>query len=268
MFAVLSDIHANLEALTAVLADIDRLGVERVLCLGDLVGYGPDPVACIDLVRRRCEVVVMGNFDQALGMNIDGYSPPAAQSVYWTRSHLDSPTESQDVRDQRWAFLTELPPTFREGDTLYVHGSARNPLHEYVFPEDIYNGRKMERIFELIPHVCFCGHTHVQGVLLDHAGRYDIKTQMFFPTGGEGEYAYFAPEEVGHEWRIGENKTIINVGSVGQPRDGDPRAGYVLVEGGHVQFRRVEYDYETTIRKIYDLSDLENFLGDRLRDGR
>ena len=259
MFAILSDIHANLEALTAVLADIDRHGVERIVCLGDLVGYGPDPVACIDLVREKCEVVLMGNFEYVAVFEPERFSDSPRRAYDWLRQ--------LDVYERRRPYLAELPPSHHEGRSLYVHGSARNPLHEYVFPEDIYNQRKMGHIFDLIAHVCFCGHTHIQGVLIDHAGRYDVKTRLFHPTSGEGEYAYFAPEEISHEWRLDACKTIINVGSVGQPRDG-PRAGYVLVEGELVRFRRVEYDVETTIRKIRDIPDLEDFFGGRLREGR
>ena len=260
MFAILSDIHGNLEALTAVLADIDRHGVERIVCLGDLVGYGPDPVACIDLVRERREVTILGHFEQAAMNGRDGFSEPARKSLDWF-CRLDG-------YERHLPFLAQLPQSHQEGRFLYVHGSARKPTNEYVFPEDIYNQRKMAHIFEVIPYFCFCGHTHIQGVFVDRAGRYDSKTRKFYPTAGEGEYAYFAPEEVDHQWRLDAYKTIINVGSVGQPRDGDPRAGYVLVEGELVQFRRVEYDVETTIRKIRDIPDLSDFQGDRLRDGR
>ena len=97
MFAILSDIHANLEALTAVLADIDRLGVERILCLGDLVVYGPDPVACIDIVRERCEVVILGYFDQAVIFGDLGFGSSGFESIQWTRTRLDSPTEPRDA---------------------------------------------------------------------------------------------------------------------------------------------------------------------------
>ena len=268
MFAILSDIHANLEALTAVLADIDRHGVERVVCLGDIVVYGPDPVACIDLVRERFEGVIMGYFDQAVIFGDRGYGSSGFESIQWTRRLLDSPTEPRDAGERRWAFLAELPRSLREGDTLYVHGSARNPTLEYVYPEDIYNPGKLKRIFDLIPHVCFCGLTHLPGVLNDRSGRYDVKTRINYPSGGDGEYTYYTPEELGHAYRIDQFKTIINVGSVGQPRDGDPCAAYALVEGGHVRFRRVDYDMGTTIRKIYDNPDLRDMDGDRLRDGR
>jgi diadenosine tetraphosphatase ApaH/serine/threonine PP2A family protein phosphatase len=136
-----------------------------------------------------------------------------------------------------------------EGSTLYVHGSARNPLNEYVFPEDIYNKRKLEKIFALVPQYAFQGHTHVPGVFT-------------------ASPSFFSPEELGNEYRLGEEKAMINVGSVGQPRDGDRRACYVVLEDDVVRFRRIEYPFEKTISKIYDIPDLDNFLGDRLRDGR
>ncbi|MCG8583557.1 MAG: metallophosphoesterase family protein, partial [Pirellulales bacterium] len=131
----------------------------------------------------------------------------------------------------------------------YVHGSARNPLNEYVFPEDIYNQRKMERIFSLIERCCFQGHTHVPGVFTE-------------------SLQFSSPEELDYRYELGEQKVMVNVGSVGQPRDGDPRSSYVVLEDDSIRFVRVEYDIEKTIQKIYDTPSLNNFLGDRLREGR
>jgi diadenosine tetraphosphatase ApaH/serine/threonine PP2A family protein phosphatase len=145
--------------------------------------------------------------------------------------------------------LGELPRNHRENGLLFVHGSARNPLNEYVFPEDVYNERKMEKIFSLIEHVCFQGHTHVPGIFTESLN-------------------FYTPEELGLQYTLPAEKAMINVGSVGQPRDGDPRACYVVLEDGVVKFRRVDYDFEKTIKKIYDTPDLDNFLGDRLRLGR
>ena len=153
------------------------------------------------------------------------------------------------MRQRRWDFLGELPRTHLEENMLFVHGSARNPLNEYVFPEDIYNKRKLEKIFALIPQYAFQGHTHVPGVFTE-------------------SFNFFSPDELNNEYRLDRNKAMINVGSVGQPRDGDPRACYVVLEDDLVRFRRVEYPFEKTISKIYDIPDLDNFLGDRLRDGR
>jgi diadenosine tetraphosphatase ApaH/serine/threonine PP2A family protein phosphatase len=122
-------------------------------------------------------------------------------------------------------------------------------LNEYVFPEDTYNRRKMEKIFALIRKHSFQGHTHVPGVFTE-------------------DFRFFSPDEIDNEYRLGDEKTMINVGSVGQPRDGDPRACYVLLEDSVVRFRRVEYPIEETVEKIHAVPELDNFLGDRLRDGR
>ncbi len=127
--------------------------------------------------------------------------------------------------------------------------ARRNPLNEYVFPEDIYNQRKMEKIFSVIERHCFQGHTHVPGVFTQNLN-------------------FVSPAEINYEYRLGDEKTMTNVGSVGQPRDGDRRACYVVLEDGQLRFRRVEYDVEKTIRKIYEIPDLDDFLGDRLREGR
>jgi len=130
-----------------------------------------------------------------------------------------------------------------------VHGSPRSPINEYVFPEDVHNPRKLEKLFSVVERFCFQGHTHVPGVLTED-GR------------------FLRPDQFGDVYPLGSQKTMINVGSVGQPRDGDRRSCYVLLEDGAVRFRRVEYPLEETARKIYAIPELDDFLGDRLRDGR
>lgn len=246
--ALISDIHSNLEALNAVLADIRALGIEEVFCLGDIVGYGPNPRECIDLAMK-CKLCLLGNHDQGALFDPEGFNTGAERAIFWTREQLEQYGGSTADGHRRWDFLGELPRNYQEGPLLFVHGSARNPLNEYIFPEDIYNRRKMEKIFALIPQHSFQGHTHVPGVFTE-----DLR--------------FFSPEEIEGQFRLGQQKTMINVGSVGQPRDGDPRACYVVLEDELVRFRRVEYPVEETIRKIYDIPELDNFLGDRLRDGR
>jgi predicted phosphodiesterase len=246
--AIISDIHSNLEALDAVLEDIAKQDVEAVYCLGDVVGYGPNPRECIDRVMQ-CQLVLLGNHDQGAMFDPEGFNPPAERAIFWTRAQLEAPGESRAAREKRWEFLAERPRTHREDGFLYVHGSARNPLNEYVFPEDIYNQRKMERIFALVERYCFQGHTHVPGIFTE-------------------SLQFFSPEEISGEYQLDGRKTLCNVGSVGQPRDGEWKACYVLLDGETIRYRRVEYDIETTIKKIYAVPDLENFLGDRLRDGR
>lgn len=254
MIAIISDIHSNLEALQAVLKDIEQQDVSDIYCLGDIIGYGPSPRECVDLVRQ-CKVVILGNHDQGAMFDPEGFNPSAERAIFWTRDQLELPNEHWESREERWEFLAERPRVYRENGLLFVHGSARNPLNEYVFPEDIYNQRKMERIFALVEKYCFQGHTHVPGIFTEQNDE-------------EGGYSFYAPDEIDYEHKLDSRKTLCNVGSVGQPRDGDPRACYVLLDEEYIRYRRVDYDIDKTVQKIYDIPDLENFLGDRLRDGR
>ncbi|HID23813.1 MAG TPA: metallophosphatase family protein, partial [Planctomycetaceae bacterium] len=139
MKAIISDIHANLEALEAVLQDIRTQGIEEVYCLGDIVGYGPNPCECVDLVMD-CKVVLLGNHDQGALFDPEWFNVPAERAIFWTRKVMESgsPRDSQ----RRWDFLGDLPRIHTEDNVMFVHGSARNPLNEYVFPEDICNQRK------------------------------------------------------------------------------------------------------------------------------
>jgi predicted phosphodiesterase len=246
--AIISDIHANLEGLQAVLADIKSRGISEVYCLGDIVGYGPNPRECVDRVIEACKVCLLGNHDQGALFDPEGFNAGAERAIFWTRKMLET-GDDDDAKQRRWEFLGELPRLRREPDFLYVHGSARNPLNEYVFPEDIYNQRKMERIFSLVDKYCFQGHTHIPGVFTE-------------------DLNFLAPEEIDFRYSLGGQKVLINVGSVGQPRNGDNRASYVILDDHSVNFQRVEYDYEQTAQKIYDIPELDRFLGDRLRDGR
>ncbi len=248
MKALISDVHSNLEALHAVLADIARHPVEAIYCLGDVVGYGPNPRECLDQIMQ-CAVVLMGNHDQAVLFDPMNFNPVAERATMWTRSQLDKPFPNRAAADARWEFLAERPLKHRDGDFLLVHGSPRNPLNEYIFPEDIYSEVKMRSIFSQVPRYMFQGHTHVPGIFTE-------------------SLEFLSPDEIEFEYKLDGRKTLCNVGSVGQPRDGDCRACYVLLDGTTIRFRRVEYDLDTTIRKIRDIDDLDDFLGDRLRGGR
>jgi predicted phosphodiesterase len=246
--AIISDIHSNYEGLQAVLADIKSQGVSTVYCLGDIIGYGPNPRECIDGVLDL-PLVLLGNHDQGALFDPEGFNPGAMRAILWTREQLEEPIPDRARQERRWEFLAERPRIHREDSVTYVHGSVRNPLNEYVFPEDIYNQRKMERIFAQVEKYCFQGHTHVPGVFTE-------------------SMQFYSPEELDYVYELDGRKCLVNVGSVGQPRDGDSRACYVLFDGKTIRFRRVPYDVETTVKKIYDIDDLDNFLGDRLRDGR
>lgn len=246
MWALISDIHSNYEALLAVADDIEKHQVEKVICLGDIVGYGPNPCECVDLVMD-CDVAILGNHDQGALFDPEGFNSGAERAIFWTRTQLENARDP--LAEARWEFLGDRPRMHKEGNLLFVHGSARNPLNEYVFPEDIYNQNKMEKIFLLVDQYCFQGHTHVPGVF----------TQSM---------QFLSPADVNYSYRLDQQKTLVNVGSVGQPRDNDPRACYVLLDGDRVIFRRVEYDAQVTRSKIHNIPDLDRYLGDRLLDGR
>jgi predicted phosphodiesterase len=250
--ALISDIHGNLEALNAVLKDIANEGVDEIICLGDVVGYGPNPCECLELVSRHCRMTIMGNHDQAALFDPDGFNAVALRAIYWTRDQLDDPGgQRASVVNKRWDFLSELPKQAVEKNVLFVHGSPRDPTNEYVFPETIYDAAKMKQLFDRVNHLSFQGHTHMPGIFT-----------------AEGEF--IEPAECDYEFPISKEKLMVNVGSVGQPRDEDPRSCYVILEQDRkrIVFRRIEYDFEQTIKKIYSIPELDNMLGDRLRTGR
>lgn len=248
--AVISDIHGNLTALEVVLEDIRNRGIEQIYCLGDVVGYGPNPRECIDRVMEF-DLCILGNHDQAALFDPEGFSSTAEKAIFWTRGQLESRSDTDTVEDQqrRWSYLCELPRTYHEGDHLYVHGSARSPVNEYVFPEDVYNRNKIERIFSMIPKYCFQGHTHVPGVFTE-------------------SFQFLSPQEFNFKYTLGEQKLMVNVGSVGQPRDGDPRSCYIIIEDDTLQFVRLEYPAQQVASQIYAIEELDNFLGDRLIEGK
>jgi len=249
--ALISDIHGNLEALNAVMADIQLQKVERIVCLGDIVGYGPNPCQCLDVVMQQCQLTILGNHDQAALFDRDGFNPVALRAIYWTRDELDRGPGPASVINRRWDFLSELPKSHQAGEVLFVHGSPRDATNEYVFPETIYDQARMQALFDRVTRLSFQGHTHMPGI---------------FTTFGE----FITPDDCDYHFAIGTEKLMINVGSVGQPRDEDPRPCYVIFDDQReeLEFRRVEYDFEKTIQKIYDIPDLDNMLGDRLRGGR
>ena len=144
--AIVSDIHANLEALEAVLQDAADEGVTEIYCLGDVVGYGPNPCECIDRVMTF-QACVLGNHDQGALFDPEGFSSGAERAIFWTRDQLESGPGDPAQRRKRWDFLADLPRTIRENGFTFLHGSPRNPLNEYVFPEDVHNPRKLEKMF-------------------------------------------------------------------------------------------------------------------------
>jgi len=243
--AIISDVHGNLPALEAVLDDLYARHVTRIICLGDLVGYGPQPVECLELADKF-DVLIEGNHEEAVRTEAVDFNLRADLAVSWTRERLLAPPGGR----QRLRQLEDLPNQHLEPGMLFVHGSPRDPTREYIFPGDARNATQMADTFELVDHFCFVGHTHVPGV--------------FTP---DGEFNHPA-DLLKQIYMFGDEKAIINVGSVGQPRDGDPRACYVTFDGDSVVFRRVAYDVEKTAKLIYQAEGLANSLGERLAAGK
>ena len=274
MFAVVSDIHGNLEAFEAALADIERRSIKLIYCLGDIVGYGASPKECLDAVIDRCELSLCGNHDQAVFYEPTNFNIGAERAAYWTRQVLeDEPNKAK--RNRRWEVLGRLPIRHEANGLLLVHASPRRPVNEYLFPEDVYTnpGKILDNFKRLEEHhrACLVGHTHVPGVFLDDP--------CFEPPDELSEVGVYSITS--------DEKAIINVGSIGQPRDRDPRLCYIVVyekgeapegydppevgEGEYcvtLEFIRLEYDIEKAARKIYDVPELDDFLGTRLFEGR
>lgn len=251
--ALISDIHGNLEALTKVMDDIESQGVEFIINLGDTIGYGPNPQECIDIVSERCTMNLCGNHDYAVLHDAEGFNPVARAAVDYVRTRL-KPKEDETDPDtlRRWEWLQNLEPIF-ECDTFEaMHASPRQPITEYVLPSDPeLDPFKVSDIFEAMNQgVAFVGHTHFPGVIED------------------GRDFFMIPSTFDQCYHAGPAKAIVNVGSVGQPRDRDIRSCYVVFDGEYVQYRRVEYDLETTVQKVRNSGGLHEICGLRLREGR
>jgi predicted phosphodiesterase len=218
--AVISDIHSNLQALEAVLTDIDAEAPDEIWCLGDVVGYGPRPNECADIVRERAAVVLVGNHDLAAIGKLDtvDFGPLAAESAAWT---------GQALGEEQAAWLRTLEPSAtREGLELF-HGSARDPVWEYVLTEEV----AFENLQVTTAPIVLVGHSHLALALSFDGDRLD---------GGLARG--------GTDLDTSSARWLINPGSVGQPRDGDPRAAWLLIDTAQSRaaFRRVPYPIEQT----------------------
>lgn len=240
--ALISDVHGNLAALEAVLADIDRVGAERIICLGDTVGYGPQPRECLQLVRQRCALVLMGNHENAVVNGADNFTPLAARAIDWTASRLRDP--------EIMGFLSGLKPFYREGELLFVHGNIKDPINDYVreaeSPWMFYQlVNTLRRDFGDI-RLCFVGHNH----------------RAFLGT----EMGYIFPHAERMSFNLEGQRAYVSTGSVGQPRDRDRRSSWALFDGKTLAYHRVEYDWRRTAELIRQM-DLPEFLAQRLESG-
>lgn len=248
--AVISDIHSNLEALQVVMDHIDSQEVDRIICLGDILGYGPSPVECVEIIAERCEWSLMGNHDFGVVYEPTNFNLAAEQAAYWSREQFEH-EGNREKAATHWEFLSRLRVRVGFDGFLCVHGTPRRPINEYLFPEDALNSPvKMQQIFELVDRHCLVGHTHVPGVFTD-------------------EPDFYPPDDVDGVYKLRDDeKAIINPGSVGQPRDLDPRASYAILEDDCVRFFRLEYDIDAVVSKIRSIPELLDWLGERLYEGR
>lgn len=250
--AVISDLHSNREALEAVFAHIREQGLETIYCLGDVVGYGPEPEFCVDLVRGHARLCLMGNHDDALLNDASDFNPHARVAIEYTRARMQPRWYSASEKKARWEWLKGLPLVYQEGRFTFVHGSPRDPVREYVLPTDgMLIPEKLQAVFESFSGIAVGGHTH-------HPGVHDESSSF---TGLEKRERFtfrFAPGR----------KYFVNVGSTGQPRDGDPRACYAVLEDEQVTWHRVQYDFRVTQKKILDTGVLSDVLARRLAMGK
>ena len=233
--AIISDIHGNLESLNRVLEYLKENEISEIYCLGDVVGYGPNPNECVELIKENCKAVLMGNHDYAaIGLaNIEYFNEYAKISTYWTQDILS---------DENLEYLKSLPFTYSTEKYHLVHASPKNPSNwDYVLS---VNDAK-QQIREFDTNICFIGHSHVPVIFSD--SDYYRKKNFLFAQ---------------------DQKYLVNVGSTGQPRDGDPRTCFVLYddEQNSVEYVRLDYDIQKSYNKIIN-AGLPVFLAERLLKG-
>jgi predicted phosphodiesterase len=241
-YAIISDIHGNAEALQAVLNDIKTRAIDSIICIGDIVGYYPDPESCVEMVRNNATLCVAGNHDYAAIGRIDtqNFTYYAFAAMEWTK---------QNISERAKEFLRSLPLTIEKDNMFFTHSSPSNPQDwSYVFPDS------EEAVFEafnsLVFQMNFIGHTHWPSIMIQENDRIILHAEHSIKTDKQNFY-------------------LINVGSVGQPRDFDSRSSYSVYdsETGEVVIHRIVYDYAVTQRKIKE-NRLPLFLSERLEKGR
>jgi predicted phosphodiesterase len=242
-YAILADIHSNLEAFKAVLSDAEsKGGFDQIWCLGDIIGYGPDPCACIELLQKYDNICIAGNHDWATidKADISEFNLPAAQVCLWTYKQLGT----GDVD-----YLSGLPEVISQNDFTLVHGSPRKPLWEYV----LSTGVAKSNFAHFDTNYCLVAHSHVPQVYA-----YDEK---------KNECLLAEPSDKS-SYDFGKRRLIINPGAVGQPRDGDPHASYMIcdIDADTINHYRVAYDFSKTQAKMTK-HDLPEVLIERLAHG-
>ncbi|MBI4707013.1 MAG: metallophosphoesterase family protein [Candidatus Omnitrophica bacterium] len=240
-YAIFSDVHSNLEALEAVVSACKKESIDKYFCAGDIVGYAASPNKCVEIVRQLAMITVAGNHDWAAVdlFSLDYFNPDARDSLLWTKRALTPESK---------VFLESLTPVYQNNELTLVHGTLNNP-REFNYLQDVSSAEESFLLQDTA--VCFLGHTHIAGV---------------FTRGSEGKISYSSQTLV----KLGQgNKYIVNVGSVGQPRDLDPRPAYCVYDTQKktIKIQRVSYDIKSARNRIIE-AGLNHSLGNRLLDGR
>jgi predicted phosphodiesterase len=244
--AIISDVHSNEEALTAVYNTIETLGVERIYCLGDIIGYGPDPIKIIQMIREKVYACILGNHDEAAMIEPKYFNRIPYEAIMWTKIQLSYRCEDE------LQYLSTLPAILKDEGMVFTHGLLDNNMCYVDNTDDLLV------IFERMEAddiICFGGHSHFPSVWsLNNDGQMspiDLKPGQSFQM----------KPEMGKLW--------VNVGSVGQPRDGDNRSSFMTwdTESRTLTYHRIEYDFKTTMGKIRKIPELDNFLAERLEKG-
>jgi predicted phosphodiesterase len=230
-YAIISDIHSNLEALLKAFEIIDKEKVDEIICLGDIVGYGANPNECIDLVRSRCSTIILGNHDAAVlhPFLFDDFNPLALKALQWT---------AEQLTDESRMLLSSLPMVGRKENILFVHSSPSSPeLWDYIV--DSEDAASALQNFD--ERLCFIGHTHIPGIFSQQGSVKSITREEQF---------------------------LVNVGSVGQPRDRNPMLAFGIFDSSTWDYRliRSEYNIEQAAEKIFK-AGLPRELGVRLMHG-
>jgi diadenosine tetraphosphatase ApaH/serine/threonine PP2A family protein phosphatase len=241
-YGIFSDVHANLPALDAVLSSLDDEGVDELICLGDTVGYGSQPNECCDLVRKNAKHTILGNHDAAVSGRMD-------YSYYYDAAREALDLHSRLVTEENMEWLKELPYKVEEGESHFCHGSPVD-IEEFEYIFSVEQAATCIPIWPELGRATFIGHSHLcKSFAISRERVYEVVTKDF---------------EIRPEFRY-----IISVGSVGQPRDHDPRASYTIYDTGRgtFEFKRVEYDISVAAQRIFDHEGLSDSFGARLFAG-
>lgn len=248
--AIFSDIHSNLEALSAVREDIYKRNITECYCLGNIVGNGPNPNECVDLVKEMCksDQITFGAFDQAV-------FEPETRYSFSLKSQLTFKWIDKVIKRSNLNFLRNLKEHINLKDCSLAHASPTNKLYSYLGMYDYaYINEELNEAFSVMNNNLYFLSRSPEPIIVERFGT--------------SNYKFIKAKEINYEYILSDRPTIIFTGSVGRPMDQDSRSSYITFENNLVKWHRISYDILATVKKIHDNPDLDNFIGDRLFEGR